>query len=328
MANTERIHREGKIENVTAEQALESLSPSIVGTSISVIIASKGRPDFVRDTIKSLQRQTLKPSDIVVVAPAAPDLPPNEWPDRVRYILGSVGLTAQRNRGLAAIPLTVPYVAFFDDDFELKEDYLEQAVVFLNANVSVMGLSGRLLGDGVRGLDRPRAREMIAGYRPWDSPAGMFYSRGKHHLLFGCNMVIRRAILDYEKFDENLPLYSYGEDYDISIRLESYGPVGRFVGCVGVHLETPSGRVREELRGYSLIANNWYFIKKGVTHLPFLKAWARFWVVCVGKTLLQSVLQQLKGDRSQNWKARMHGQLLALQDIFQGRCHPRRIQEI
>ena len=58
-------------------------------------------------------------------------------------------------------------------------------------------------------------------------------------------MVIRRAILNYETFDENLPLYSYGEDYDISIRLERYGLIGRFAGCVGVHLETPGGRVRE-----------------------------------------------------------------------------------
>ena len=52
-------------------------------------------------------------------------------------------------------------------------------------------------------------------------------------------MVIRRAVLNYETFDENLPLYSYGEDYDLSIRLERYGLVGRFQGCIGVHLETP-----------------------------------------------------------------------------------------
>ena len=98
----------------------------------------------------------------------------------------------------------------------------------------------------------------------------MFFSQGKHHILFGCNMVIRRAVLSYEKFDENLPLYAYGEDYDISIRLERYGLVGRFEGCVGVHLETPGGRVSEVLRGYSFVANNWYFMKKGVIHLPLL----------------------------------------------------------
>ena len=54
----------------------------------------------------------------------------------------------------------------------------------------------------------------------------------------------------------------------VHLRLEHYGLIGRFAGCIGVHLETPGGRVRELLRGYSFVANNWYFLKKGVVHLP------------------------------------------------------------
>ena len=296
-------------------------------SSISVVIASKGRPDFVRETIECLQRQTLKPRQIIVVVPSIVDLPPKEWGDDVvQDIVGPLGLTFQRNKGIMAIPATVPYVGFFDDDFELKEDYLEQAVAFMNANASIIGISGRLLAGG--GINRQEAKKLIARYRPGENPDGMFFSQGKHHILFGCNMVIRRAALNYEKFDENLPLYSFGEDYDISIRLERYGLIGRFAGCVGVHLETPGGRVREELRGYSFVANNWYFLKKGVTHLPFLLAWTRFWWVCVGKSLWQSLWKILKNDRSMDWRGRLRGLLLALKDIFLGRCHPRRIEEM
>jgi len=263
-----------------------------------------------------------------VVVPSNEDLPKNQWGGEVRYLIGPLGLTLQRNRGLRAIPPTVPYVGYFDDDFELKADYLEQAVAFMNANVSVMGISGRLLGWGGKSISRTEAKKLIASYSPLENPKGMFYSQGKHHILFGCNMVIRRAVLNYEKFDENLPLYAYGEDYDMSIRLERYGLVGRFTGCVGVHLETPGGRVRELLRGYSLVANNWYFIKKGVTHLPPFLAWTRFWWVCVGKSLWQSLRNLLKGDQSLDWRGRLIGHLLALMDIFQGRCHPRRIEQI
>jgi GT2 family glycosyltransferase len=290
------------------------------------VIASKGRPDFVKETIGSLQRQTLKPKNIIVVVPSIEDLPTKQWGADVQYIVGPLGLTSQRNKGIMAIPITVPYVGCFDDDFELKEDYLEQAVAFMNANVSIMGISGRLLAGG--GITREEARKLIAGYQPRENPRGMFFSKGKHHILFGCNMIIRRAILNYEPFDENLPLYSYGEDYDLSIRLERYGLVGRFDGCVGVHLETPSGRVREVLRGYSFVANNWYFIKKGVMHLPLFMAWTRFWLVCVGKSLWQCLSKLLKGDRSLDWSGRLKGHLLALKDIFLGRCHPRRIQEL
>jgi GT2 family glycosyltransferase len=295
-------------------------------TSISVVIASKGRPDFVRETIESLQRQSLRPKKIIIVAPSIEDLPKIEWEDDVQYIVGPLGISLQRNTGIAAIPSTVPYVGCFDDDFEMKEDYLEQAVEFMNANVSVMGISGLLLAGG--NINRQEAKKLIASYQPRANPRGMFFSKGKHHILFGCNMVIRRAVLDYERFDENLPLYSYGEDYDLSIRLERYGLVGRFQGCVGVHLETPTGRVREELRGYSFVANNWYFLKKGVMHLPFHMAWTRFWLVCVGKSLWQSLWNLMRGDRSLDWSGRAKGHLLALQDIFRGRCHPGRIKEI
>jgi GT2 family glycosyltransferase len=296
------------------------------GPSISVVIASKGRPDLVTETIESLQSQTRQPKGIIIVVPSIEDLPKKQWGDSVQYIVGTLGLTAQRNRGIKAIPTSVSYVGFFDDDFELKADYLEQAVAFLEVNPSVIGISGRLLA-GSR-ISRQQAKELIARYQPGENPRGTFYCQGKHHILFGCNMIIRRAILNYETFDENLPLYSYGEDYDISIRLERYGLIGRFAGCVGVHLETPGGRVREELRGYSFVANNWYFLKKGVTHLPSFMAWTRFWWVCVVKSMWTDLWKLLKGDRSLDWRGRVKGQLLAVQDILIGRCHPKRIEEM
>jgi GT2 family glycosyltransferase len=297
-----------------------------VRTSISVVIASKGRPDFVSETIENLERQTLKPKEIIIVVPSKEDLPTKRWGDDVRYIVGPLGLTVQRNKGIEAISNTVTYVAFFDDDFELKADYLEQAVAFMNANVSVVGISGHILVDG--GISRDDAKKLIASYKPGANPRGMFYSQGKHHILYGCNMIIRRDVLNYEKFDENLPFYSYGEDYDLSIRLERYGLIGRFHGCIGVHLETPGGRVREVLRGYSFVANNWYFLKKGVMHQPPLIAWTRFWLICFGKSTLTSLSNLLKGDRSLDWSGRLKGQLLALKDICLGCCHPGRIKEM
>jgi GT2 family glycosyltransferase len=305
---------------------MDSTALNIERTSISIVIASKGRPDGVCETIENLHRQTFKPKEIIIVVPSIDDLPQKKWGDDVQYIVGPLGLTSQRNKGIEAISNMVTYVGCFDDDVELKTDYLEQAVAFMNANVSIMGISGRLLANG--GVSREEAKKLIASYKTEGNPRGMFFSRGKHHILYGCNMIIRRAVLNYEIFDENLPFYSYGEDYDLSIRLERYGLVGRFEGSVGVHLETPGGRVREVLRGYSFVANNWYFLKKGVMHLPFLIAWTRFWSICVGKNTLISLWNLLKGDRSLDWKGRLKGHLLALKDIFLGCCHPGRIKEM
>jgi GT2 family glycosyltransferase len=294
--------------------------------SISVVMASKGRPDFVLEAIDGLLRQTLKPAQIIVVVPSGEDLPENHWGTDVQYIVGPLGLTLQRNRGIAMVPSSVAYVGCFDDDFELRADYLEQAVAFMNANAAVVGISGHLIANG--GITREEAKQLLAKSKPGGSLKGRFFSQGKHHILYGCNMIIRRPILNYETFDENLPFYSYGEDYDLSIRLERYGLIGRFDGCVGVHLETPGGRVREVLRGYSFVANNWYFLNKGVMHLPLHMAWTRFWLICVGKSLWQSLWHLLKGDRSLDWGGRLQGHLLAVKDIFLGCCEPGRIKEI
>ncbi len=294
--------------------------------SISIVIASKSRPDLVCETIESLQRQTFKPKQIIVVVPLSEDLPRNTWGDSVQYIVGPHGSALQRNKGIEAIANNVTYVGCFDDDFELKADYLEQAVAFMNANGPIIGISGRLLANG--GINREAAKDLIADWKPGASQKGKFFSKGKHHILHGCNMIIRRSVLNYEAFDENLPFYSYGEDYDLSIRLERYGLVGRFDGCVGVHLQTPGGRVREELRGYSLVANNWYFLRKGVMHLPFVIAWTRFWSMCVGKSIIISAWNLLGRDRSLDWSGRLKGHLLALKDICLGRCHPGRIKEM
>src|SRR6266446_7743541 len=153
------------LNNLTNRVVIAGEPPNdnIVRTSISVVIASKGRPDFVSETIENLGRQTLKPKEIIIVVPSKEDLPTKRWGDDVRYIVGPLGLTVQRNKGIEAISNTVTYIGFFDDDFELKADYLEQAVTFMNANVSIMGISGHLLANG--GINRHEAIKLIANYK-------------------------------------------------------------------------------------------------------------------------------------------------------------------
>lgn len=299
---------------------------SLAAPSVSVVIVSKGRPSILAETLQSLARQTMKPERIVLVVPSTADLPEHFWNDNVQTVVGPLGASAQRNEGIAVIPLSVRYVAFFDDDMELKEDYLSSAVAFLEANATVVGLSGHVLGNG--NVTREEGRARIDAYRPKRDFQGKFQSQGSGHTLHGCNMVIRRDVLEYEQFDEELPLYSYNEDYDLSLRLEAYGRVGRFIGCISVHLETPSGRVREDMRGYSLVANNYYFIKHKSTHLPAPLAWIRFWIVCVARPLLICLVHLAKGDTSHDFRARLKGILIAVKDIFTGKSHPGRIREM
>ncbi len=292
---------------------------------VSVVIASKGRPEILGETLASVRRQTRQPRSIIVVVPAPGDLPGNVAEFGVETIVGPAGLARQRNAGIRAVPETTPYVAFFDDDFEPRDDYLERAIAFLARNPTVVGMSGLELG-GTRPHSRELACRMIAEHAPDES--GAFYDRGRHFILYGCNMVLRRAALALEEFDENLPLYAYGEDYEITMRLLRHGRIGRYHRCIGVHLLTTGGRINEVQRGYSQVANNWYFLRKGTVHLPAPWAAIRFWSICVGKTIWVATLHVARQDRSADWTGRLRGYLLAVRDILTGRSDPRRILEL
>jgi GT2 family glycosyltransferase len=299
---------------------------SVPPTTVAVVLISKGRPGILDDTIDSVLGQTLQPSQVIVVVPGREDLPPRDRGGAVRTILGPLGICVQRNAAIDVIPEGTDLVAFFDDDFELRPDYLDVAARFLGAHPEIVAFSGRLLANGE--VSRERAKELVAASRPEPEADDVFQARGRDYVLHGCNMIIRRAVLSRERFDENLPLYAYGEDYEMTMRLERHGRVGKYAGCVGVHLETAGGRVREVQRGYSLIANNWYFVRKGSIHLSPFMAWVRFWLVCVGKTFAICLGNWARGDRTKDWADRTRGLAIALADILRGRCHPRRIVEL
>src|SRR5260370_38911652 len=145
--------------NTAKDQIMDSIVPDLELSPISVVIASKGRPDCVSETIKCLERQTLKPREIIVVVPAPEDLPANQWGKHVRYVVGPLGLTTQRNSGIETIPANVKYVGCFDDDFELKAEYLEQAAAFLHTIFQTAGMYGRVLKYD--GFGRAKARQLI-----------------------------------------------------------------------------------------------------------------------------------------------------------------------
>jgi hypothetical protein len=70
---------------------MDSTVSNIEHGSISVAIASKGRPDFVRETIGSIQRQALKTERHHYCRSLTEDLPAQQWGDDVKYIVGSLG---------------------------------------------------------------------------------------------------------------------------------------------------------------------------------------------------------------------------------------------
>jgi GT2 family glycosyltransferase len=291
----------------------------------AVIIATKNRPQILADTLRSVSRQTRRASRVYVSVNSLEDVPPVEPPEAVTVLVGPIGGSAQRNNAIRCVPPEVKYTAFLDDDIELHPTYLEHAVGFLEKNPDVVGISGTLLVDG--NISRAAARTLLESDTTWRGDPSL-RDRGPHHMLYGCNAVVRSAPLRETLFDENLPLYSYGEDYDLSLRLKKFGRVGRLSNAVGVHLQTQTGRVSGKRCGYAMVANNWYFIRKGVCHLPTPWSYLRFVSVIVLLRLWINLRNALSRRLERDPWGQIRGNLLAVADIICGRSSPGRILDL
>lgn len=293
-----------------------------------IVIPSKGRPSILFETLQSIAKQVFRAEKIVLsVTDPKTDLPSvlPETDIPVQVIKSEIGLTKQRNAAIRAIAHSCSYVAFFDDDVEVHPTYLTNAVSFLQSEPRAVAISGNLLADG--GITREQARDIVAG-TSFHATAPTFRHTGKYHELYGCNMVIRYDHLKNNLFDENLPLYAYNEDYEISMRLLRLGLVGRVSNCVAVHLRATSSRISAKKFGYSLVANNWYFMKIGSCHRRFPTNYIRFVLVIVIKPLLTSLAAVLRGKLEKDPIGQIKGSLLAVLDILRNRSAPSRILDL
>ena len=295
-------------------------------SDLAVVIATKARPKILAETLESIQRQTRPAARIYVSITSPEDLPPGDLAGKgVAVLTSSIGGSAQRNTAIRQAPPEIEYFAFFDDDMEIHPSYLSNAVAFLEQNPDVVALSGNMLADG--NISREAARALLEKDSTW-AGSGTLRDRGPHHILYACNAVVRAEPLRRTLFDENLPLYSYGEDYVLSHQLKAYGRVGRLSNAVGVHLQTQASRVSGKRYGYAMVANNWYFIKKGVCHLAAPWSYIRFALVIVLKRLLVNLRDAVMGKSQRDPWGQIQGNLLAVVEVISGRSSPQRILEL
>lgn len=101
--------------------------------NFSVIICTYQRPESLRVLLKSIQSQTIKPNDLIIVDGSLDNktevLLKTEFDDflELNYILvdsDQRGLTKQRNIGIKRVNAQSEVVVFLDDDLILEADFL------------------------------------------------------------------------------------------------------------------------------------------------------------------------------------------------------------
>ncbi|PLZ03575.1 glycosyl transferase family 2 [Burkholderia sp. WAC0059] len=223
----------------------------------------------------------------------------------------------------AAAPREPWFVAFFDDDFRPHRAWLRQCAAVFGADPGIVGLTGRVLADGVksRGLSEAEAARYLAGECAPQPHWASGDARREIESAYGCNMAFVGRAVRGLRFDESLPLYGWQEDQDYTSRARRLGQMVYEPACRGVHLGVKKGRTSGVRFGYSQIVNPLFLVKKNT--MARRKA-----CVFIVRHLLSNVAHSVRRDPVFDYRGRLRGNLIAIADCLRGANHPGRILEL
>jgi GT2 family glycosyltransferase len=283
----------------------------------AVIIATRGRPELVKELVQSLTAQTHPPDAIILAATREEDIAGlDKSQARLTVSLGPAGLTLQRNDGLAVAGSRFSYIIFFDDDFIPSRYWIETMKALYRKYPDLISVTGTVLADGIKtaGIPLEEAKRIV---REKDAIAPASDRLYDGFGPYGCNMSFRYSAINGVTFDERLPLYSWLEDCDFGGQIKHRGRLARAEGLWGVHLGHKAQRGRGVTLGYSQMTNAIYLARKGTLPLLFLANIAV-------RNFLINAFRAVRPEPFIDRRGRLRGNLIALADILRGRVTPER----
>jgi GT2 family glycosyltransferase len=206
-----------------------------VTPSLSVVVASHGRPAALRRCLLALGQSSLAPLDAVVVADkegleAVAGLP---FADRIRTVLqAEPNLSQARNDGIAHAAGDI--VAFLDDDAVPEPTWAARVAGAFADRPDLAAVTGPVLGrNGISLQWGPLAVDREGRDIALDDPHGKL--PGNTALkLHGTNMAVRREVLDrIGGFDPAFRFYL--DDTDLALRLADAGHRAQWLPDAQVH---------------------------------------------------------------------------------------------
>jgi GT2 family glycosyltransferase len=245
---------------------------------LSVVIATRDRPEVLRETLASLARCDPQPAETLVVDGSdSGSAEPVARAASARYARSRPGLTVQRNAGLDRADGDV--VVFLDDDVE-PDRRLFAALADAYRDDGVVGATGRVVEPDLRrfGNTRSRWRRLLPGGGREGSVTRFGYPRRIQddarerdvEYMLGCLMSARRDVAARLRFDERLTGYSLLEDEDFSYRLSRVGRIRFLPAASIVHKRVGAkaevARAREF--GRTVVVNRAYLFRKNFRPTP------------------------------------------------------------
>ena len=173
--------------------------------SISVIICTYNRDKFIGEALNCLAKQTLPAGnfEIIVVDNRSTDNTASiakkfiaDHPElQARYVMEpNKGLSFARNRGIQEARASI--VTYIDDDAEVTPHFLESIVSFLQANISVVGVGGKVIPKYSESGEPKWISKYLNGFvgrMDFGDRPKQFDSKMKYPT--GCNMTYTKEIL-------------------------------------------------------------------------------------------------------------------------------------
>lgn len=224
-------------------------------SSVAVIIVTHNSAEVLNPCLDALQRQTLPPSQIILVDSGSGDL---GYLDRigeeknitVLACADNIGFARANNEGYRRLSPAIQYVLFLNPDVLLPPDAMQLALQSMRENDRIGLLTGRLLGYDFRAGKATGLVDSTGIFRKW---YGRWYDRGQGSkdlgqflrqedipAACGAFMFCRRRALDLGEiadgsvFDPDFFLYK--EDIELCLRLRKLGWLIRYEpGIVAFH---------------------------------------------------------------------------------------------
>jgi glucosyl-dolichyl phosphate glucuronosyltransferase len=302
-AMTQPAQTELRAHNVAAAE------PPPVLLTVSIIIASKNRPDDLAKTIESLLHQTVRPLEVFIVDQSPTRSVTKEFPSFIRYIHDPAirGANAARNVGMDLA--TGDVILFLDDDVELEPNFIHELLSAYSPDVA--GVSGIITN-----YQPPSVGQQI-----WDSIFLQGIFRDPRHKIYwranalrdsppipvdrftGCLMSLRSSVVGSKRWDSNLIGGSSQaqDDLDFLWSLPRNGSLVIAPRARLTHHRTPTARLK----------NHWLYSHAQVNCFMWQRHWRKglwsricfAWLnVGYGLAALVSILKRGSLSPLQQWR--------------------------
>ena len=252
---------------------------------LSLVVATKDRPDDLRKMLTSLQNQTMTPTEIIVVDASANPVESilKEFPilplRYLRHLLPSAA--AQRNAGIQASAPSATLIGFADDDILFEPGAFEHLLRFWDsAPFDTLGASFNLRNYPQRGpsfFKHSKISEALGLYSP---RPGSVSRSGWQTVIPGLSetqyvdwlpttaVTFRKEAFQVSLFDAFYESYSYLEDLDLSYTIGRVGRLAVVAEAGFAHFPSSSGRVTLLQFGRYEVRNRIHFVRKHNLSLP------------------------------------------------------------